>query len=80
MLLSGRLVPLTLMPPWVQSVADFLPFKWTFGYPIEALVGQLSTAQLLSGLAMQALWIVVGALAVKVVWRAGVRRYSAVGG
>jgi ABC-2 type transport system permease protein len=80
MLLSGRLVPLSLMPKWVQTVAWFLPFKWTFGFPIEALVGQLTTAQLLEGLAMQVLWIVVGALVVQVVWRRGVRRYSAVGG
>ena len=40
LLLSGRLVPLTLMPDWAQRLADVLPFKWTFGFPIEALVGQ----------------------------------------
>jgi ABC-2 type transport system permease protein len=80
MLLSGRLVPLGLMPRWVQTVAWFLPFKWTFGYPIEALLGRLSTAQMLVGLGMQALWIAVGVVVVTVVWRAGIRRYSAVGG
>ena len=41
MLLSGRLVPLKLMPGWVQTLANFLPFKWTFGFPIESLVGNL---------------------------------------
>jgi ABC-2 type transport system permease protein len=80
MLLSGRIVPLALMPGWARSVSAFLPFKWTFAFPIEALVGRLSTADLLGGLAMQALWIAVGALAVKVVWRRGVRRFTAVGG
>ena len=80
MLLSGRLVPLSLMPHWVQSVAAFLPFKWTFGFPIESLGGNLSTAQLLGGLAMQALWISVGVLLVRVVWARGTRRYTAVGG
>jgi viologen exporter family transport system permease protein len=80
MLLSGRLVPLSLMPRWVQTLAWFLPFKWTFGYPIEALAGQLSTVQLVGGLAMQALWIAVGALVVRLVWRRGIRRYAAVGG
>ena len=42
LLLSGRLVPLTLMPDWVADLAWFLPFRWTFYFPIEALVGDLS--------------------------------------
>jgi len=80
LLLSGRLVPMTLMPAWVQTLANVLPFQWTFGFPIEALVGNLSTEALLGGLAMQLLWIVIGSLLVRVVWRFAVRRYSAVSG
>jgi ABC-2 type transport system permease protein len=80
LLLSGRLVPLTLMPIWVQDLANVLPFQWTFGFPIEALVGNLSDAQLIGGLAMQLFWIAVGVVLVRVVWRFAVRRYSAVAG
>jgi ABC-2 type transport system permease protein len=79
LILSGRLVPMSLMPVWVQRVAGYLPFQWTFGYPIEALIGQLSTRQLFSGLGMQLLWILAGLLMVRLVWRLGIRRYSAVG-
>jgi viologen exporter family transport system permease protein len=79
LLLSGRLVPLSLMPAWVRGVAAFLPFKWTFGFPIEALIGQLNTGQLFFGLAMQAMWVTLGALAVRLMWRFGVRRFTAVG-
>jgi len=80
LLLSGRLVPLSLMPDWAQRLADVLPFKWTFGFPIEALVGRLPAPELLGGLAMQALWIAIGAIGVRVVWRFAVRHYGAVGG
>ncbi len=80
LLLSGRLVPMTLMPDWVQQIANVLPFQWTFGFPIEALVGDLPTEQLLGGLAMQLLWIVVGSVLVRVVWHFAVKRYSAVAG
>jgi ABC-2 type transport system permease protein len=80
LLLSGRLVPMTLMPDWVQSIANVLPFQWTFGFPIEALVGNLPPEQLLGGLAMQLLWIVFGSVLVRVVWHFAVRRYSAVAG
>jgi ABC-2 type transport system permease protein len=80
LLLSGRLVPLSLMPDWVQAIANLLPFKWTFGFPIEALVGDLTTEQLLGGLAMQLFWIGVGALAVRYGFRIAVRRFGSVGG
>jgi ABC-2 type transport system permease protein len=79
LLLSGRLVPMRLMPAWVQQLAAWLPFQWTFGYPIEALIGALSLPQLLGGLAMQAFWIAAGGLLVALVWRIGVRRFTAVG-
>jgi viologen exporter family transport system permease protein len=79
LVLSGRLVPLSLMPAWVQQLANFLPFKWTFGFPIESLIGQLSPAQLLVGLAAQAAWIAVGASLVALVWRFGIRRFTSVG-
>jgi ABC-2 type transport system permease protein len=80
LLLSGRLVPLQLMPAWVQTLANFLPFKWTFGFPIEALVGSMSTAQLLGGLAAQVLWIGIGLVLFRFAWRAAIKRFSAVGG
>jgi ABC-2 type transport system permease protein len=80
LLLSGRLVPLSLMPDWAQRLADVLPFKWTFGFPIEALVGHLPEAELIGGLAMQILWVAIGAIGVRVVWRFAIRHYGAVGG
>ena len=79
LLLSGRLVPMSLMPGWVQNLAGYLPFQSTFFFPIEALIGGLSPLQLLRGLGMQLLWIVLGALAVNLVWKYSIRRYSAVG-
>jgi ABC-2 type transport system permease protein len=80
LLLSGRLVPLSLMPDSAQRLADVLPFKWTFGFPIEALVGHLPESELIGGLAMQALWVAIGAIGVRVVWRFAIRHYGAVGG
>ena len=79
LLLSGRLVPLEFMPEWAQTIAGFLPFQWSFYFPIEALVGDLSTRELLEGLAMQVFWIVVLTGLTMFVWRFAVRRYSAVG-
>lgn len=80
LLLSGRLVPMSLMPGWVQGLSWFLPFRWTFGFPITALVGPVSGRELIVGVLAQAGWIVVGVVLVKIVWPRGVRKFSAVGG
>lgn len=79
LMLSGRLVPMSLMPQWVQTISDYTPFIWTFGFPIEALIGELSTAELLGGLGMQLLWIAIWTGLLAVTWKAAVKRYSAVG-
>jgi len=79
LLLSGRLLPLTLMPGWVQTLAWLLPFRWTFYFPIEALVGDLSNAELLAGLGMQLFWTLIGIGIFSLVWRHAIRRYTAVG-
>ena len=79
LILSGRLVPMSLMPDWVQNVSKYLPFQWTFFYPINALVGSPTTAELLGGLGMQLLWILIGLAGVNVMWHFGIKRFSAVG-
>jgi len=80
LLLSGRLVPMPLMPDWVQEISRFLPFQWAFYFPIESLVGNMSNTELVRGLAVQLLWILVGLAIFKVAWRYAIRRYSSVGG
>ena len=80
LILSGRLVPLTLMPPWVQNLSAFLPFKWGFYFPIQTLVGTMTTRELWLGVGMQVFWIAIGAAILNLVWGAAIKQYSAVGG
>jgi len=79
MLLCGRLVPLKLMPGWVQTLADFLPFKWTFGFPIESLVSDMSTRSLVLGLGAQIMWTAIGYVLFTFAWRAAIKRFSSGG-
>jgi ABC-2 type transport system permease protein len=67
------------MPHWAQTLSSWLPFRWTFYFPIEALVGHMTTLQLLGGLGMQVVWIAVTGTIVFFMWRVSVRHYSAVG-
>jgi ABC-2 type transport system permease protein len=77
--LSGQAAPLALLPPPVQLLANVLPFRWLVAFPVELLLGRLTLQEALLGLAMQGLWLTISLLVLRLVWRAGVRHYSAVG-
>jgi len=77
--LSGQIAPLTLLPHPVQIVASILPFRWVISFPVEVLLGQHTPVEALEGLGAQVAWLIISVVLVRVVWRAGVRVYSAVG-
>jgi ABC-2 type transport system permease protein len=77
--LSGQIAPLTLLPSPVQLVAEILPFRWMIGFPVELLLGRLTLVEALTGLGVQVAWLLAGFVLLRIVWRAGVRVYSAVG-
>jgi ABC-2 type transport system permease protein len=79
LILGGRLVPMTLMPDWVQRIAFYFPFQWTFFFPINALVGNMAAPDLFIGLGMQLAWILFGVVVLNTVWHFGIRRFSSVG-
>ncbi len=77
--LSGQIAPLELMPRPVQIAAALLPFRWVVSFPVELLLGRLTPVQAMTGLGAQAVWLIIALALVRLVWRAGVRIYSAVG-
>ena len=77
--LSGQVAPLALFPPIVQTIAWLLPFRWMISFPIETALGRLGPTDVLLGYGAQALWIGAALLLLRVTWRSGIRRYSAVG-
>jgi ABC-2 type transport system permease protein len=79
-LLSGVVAPIGLLPPLMQIAARLLPFYYMVGFPVEVLTGHMSTADLLSGFVIQAVWMIAAIVLYRRLWRAGLRRYAAVGG
>ena len=78
-LFSGQFVPLSLMPPIIQQIARFLPFQLTIYFPVQLILGKLSLQQVLVNYAWGIVWILVGLGLFSLVWRQGVKRFSAVG-
>ncbi len=76
---SGYLIPLELMPPAIQRLTFWLPFRYQLSVPLEILLGRLQGRDLLYGLLMQWAWIGVFFVLYRVLWKTGVKKYSAVG-
>jgi len=79
-LLAGQAAPLKLLPPALQQIARWLPFRYMLGYPVEVLTGQLGAGAIGEGLALQIGWLALTLGLCAALWRAGVRRYAAIGG
>jgi ABC-2 type transport system permease protein len=79
-LLGGSAAPIQFFPPALRPWGEALPFRAMLGFPAEIATGSLGSAQILQGYAWQCGWIVVFGLMAILVWRAAVRRYTAVGG
>jgi ABC-2 type transport system permease protein len=77
--MSGQFAPLSLLPESLQWLAAILPFRWLIAFPVELILGRLSPIEALTGLMVQLVWLAVAFVALSLVWRAGVKRYSAVG-
>ena len=75
--LSGLLAPLTAFPPAVRAWAEWTPFPYLIDFPARVMAQQ--PVDLVAGFAAQLAWIGVLLPLVLLLWRAGVRRYSAMG-
>ena len=78
--MSGYLVPLDLFPKAVQQIALVLPFRFLLSFPVELMLGKLTRGGALGLLGAQWAYVAAALLATNLVWRAGLRRYSAYGG
>jgi ABC-2 type transport system permease protein len=79
-LLAGQVAPTALLPGMMRKAATVLPFRYMVGFPVEVLTGQLNAAELQVGFAFQIGWLLVALALFAIFWRAGIKRYSAIGG
>lgn len=77
--LSGQMAPLILLPPFLETAATYTPYRWMLSFPVELFMGWAEGALIWQGLLVQLFWVIFMAVLSQLVWRAGIRRYSAVG-
>jgi ABC-2 type transport system permease protein len=87
-LLSGHMFPIDMLagiPTGIPgtSLADvvtWLPFQFTAYFPAAVWLGKVSGSELTRLLLVEAAWVVALAIACRLAWNRGTRRYSAFGG
>jgi len=78
-LFGGLFVPLELLPAIVQPIARFLPFQLVIYFPIQLILGRLTPGAIAGNFALALLWLTLAFALFQLTWRAGVKRFSAVG-
>jgi len=56
---SGLTIPIPLMPDWLQRACEALPFRYVADLPFRVYTGLIGTANALTGIGLQILWIVI---------------------
>lgn len=76
--LAGGLFPLDIVAGGRYLMV--LPFSWQLMFPVRVLLGMATVGEIWQGLGIQVFWILLAAGINLAVWRAGLKRYEAVGG
>ncbi|MFJ6199268.1 ABC transporter permease [Micromonospora sp. NPDC092111] len=78
--MAGVFVPLSYFPGLLRTLAEHLPFQATTYTPVAIYVGQLEGTEAIRAIGVQLLWIVLLALAARVVWSRALHRVVVQGG
>lgn len=57
--LAGMVIPIPLMPDWLQNIVYMLPFRWTADFPFRVYSGHISKEDALIGIVIQLAWLLV---------------------
>jgi ABC-2 type transport system permease protein len=77
--LSGYLVPIALLPGWLQRIAVHSPFRYMLSLPVEILISRVGGAEAARLVAIQWGYAAAAVAMAFAVWRTGIRRYEAYG-
>ena len=77
---SGHMFPLDLLPPGMAHVLKVLPFQYLAYFPAAVFLGKIHGMELVYGLLIELAWAVSLIVLARLLFRRGLRHYSAYGG
>ena len=76
---SGGIMPLPWYPQVMQTISNILPFAYSGYYCITALQGSVSLIGLIQILTIQGVWLCVLLHIHNILWRNGIKEFTAMG-
>lgn len=55
---AGLIIPVPLMPDWLEKIANVLPFRWTADFPFRVYSGHIPPHDAISGITIQLIYLV----------------------
>jgi ABC-2 type transport system permease protein len=77
---AGLIIPIPLMPAWLQTIANMLPFRFTADFPFRVYSGQIGEGTALWGILCQLIWLAVLVAMGKLVMSRALRQVIVQGG
>lgn len=77
---SGSIIPVPLMPSWLQRIAYALPFRLASDLPFRVYSGNIAPKEALVGITVQILWLTVLVLVGSIILKKLLRRVVVQGG
>lgn len=77
---SGGVFPIDIFGKTIQTILNYLPFKYVIYFPINVLNGRLDVNQVFIGMFVQICWIIIVGILAKILWKLGTKKYIAAGG
>lgn len=56
---AGLIIPVPLMPDWLQQIANVLPFRWTADFPFRVYSGHITLHDAIIGITIQLVYLIV---------------------
>jgi ABC-2 type transport system permease protein len=77
---AGMIIPIPLMPSWMQTIAYALPFHLTLDFPFRLYSGNIPPNEALFGMCTQLGWLIILVIVGKLLLSKGLRRVVVQGG
>jgi len=77
--LNGLFIPLSFFPNNVLSVIKYSPFRFTYSLPAELIFNKLDSKEYLISLIIGVAWVLILAMLAYLIWKKGLKKYSAYG-
>lgn len=77
--LAGNYFPLDIIPRYIYAWLEYLPFTYLVFFPLKVYLGNISLQFIQKGFVVVITWIILLFISMHLLWRRGLKQYTAEG-